>query len=284
MYLGSSLLSVSYILYSILACRSGERSEADVSEIDLAVVQAWAREGGTLARTYFNRVAGTHKPDNSLVTEADVAVEQLLRARISEQYPDHGIIGEEGGFGAVDREFVWAIDPIDGTGGFVSGLPIWCVSIGLMRRGEAYLGVIYLPILDDCYAADATGPAYRNDEVIMVRPPNPPGVNDWIAVPSSAHRDYRIKYPGKVRGLGSIAAECCYVARGTALGALIGRPKLWDLAAGIAIMRAAGAVVVGMSGAPLATQALLQGAKVPEPLLIAHPEMIPVLQGWIERR
>jgi fructose-1,6-bisphosphatase/inositol monophosphatase family enzyme len=247
-------------------------------------VRAWVREGGAHARGYFNNVRVERKADRSWVTQADLEVEQLLRERIAARYPDHGIMGEEQGVGAVDREFVWSIDPIDGTGAFVSGLPTWCVSLGLLRAGEPYLGAIYLPILDDCYWADAEGPAFRNDGPIAVSAATTIDGNDWMGVSSYAHRNYRISFPGKTRGLSSVAVDCCYVARGSALGALIGRANLWDIAAGLSILRSAGAAVVGLSGAPVEVAPLLDGRKLTEPIVIGPPQLIGRLRGYISRR
>jgi myo-inositol-1(or 4)-monophosphatase len=258
--------------------------EERVSDVDIAEVREWAREGGVLARRYFNNVARQRKADRSWVTQADVEVEQMLRERISARHPDHGVMGEEQGVGAIDREFVWSIDPIDGTGAFVSGLPLWCVSIGLMRWGVPYLGVIYLPILDDCYWADAEGPAYRNDEQISVLAAETIDGNDWMAVSSYAHRTFAISFPGKTRALSSIAADLCYVSRGSALGALIGRANLWDVAAGMAILRAAGGVARGLSGADLKTVDLLDGRKLSEPIIAAAPTMIDTLRGYVSRK
>jgi myo-inositol-1(or 4)-monophosphatase len=261
---------------------SGE--EARVSDVDISEVRAWAHEGGDLARRYFNNVARQRKADRSWVTQADIEVEQLLRERIAARHPEHGVMGEEQGVGEIDREFVWALDPIDGTGAFVAGLPIWCVSIGLLRRGQPYLGVIYLPILDDCYWADADGPAHRNDEQINVVAPETIDSNDWIAVSSNAHRNFHITFPGKTRALSSIAADLCYVARGSALGALIGQANLWDVAAGLSILRAAGGAVRGLSGAALTSSDLLDGRNLTEPIIVAAPRMLDTLRGYISRR
>ncbi|MBX0326653.1 inositol monophosphatase [Oscillochloris sp. ZM17-4] len=255
-----------------------------MSDVDIAEVQEWAREGGALARRYFNNVARQRKADRSWVTQADVEVETMLRERIAARHPEHGVMGEEQGVGAIDREYVWSIDPIDGTGAFVAGLPLWCVSIGLMRRGKPCLGVIYLPILDDCYWADAEGPAYRNDEQISVLTAQTIDGNDWMSVSSYAHRSFTISFPGKTRALSSIAADLCYVARGSALGALIGRANLWDLAAGMSILRAAGGVIRGLSGADLETTELLDGRKLPEPIIAAAPSMIDTLRGYVSRK
>ncbi|NTW00665.1 MAG: inositol monophosphatase [Oscillochloris sp.] len=253
-------------------------------DVDIAEVRVWAREGGDMARRYFNNVARQRKADDSWVTQADIEVEQMLRERIMASYPDHGIMGEEQGVGAIDREFVWSIDPIDGTGAFVAGLPLWCISIGLMRHGQPYLGVVYLPLLDDCYWADAQGPAYRNDEQIHVLNVEKIDGNEWMAVSSYAHRIFKISFPGKTRALSSVAADLCYVARGSALGALIGPASLWDIAAGMAILHAAGGAVRGLSGTDIRMPAMLDGRKLPEPIIAASPDIIDTLRGYVVRR
>ncbi|HMQ29904.1 MAG TPA: inositol monophosphatase family protein [Chloroflexaceae bacterium] len=255
-----------------------------MSEIDIAEVRAWVREAGAHARGYFNNVAAERKADRSWVTRADVEVEELLRERIAARYPGHGVIGEEQGVGDMDSEYVWCLDPIDGTGAFVAGLGTWCVSVGVLRRGQPHMGVIFLPMLEDCYWADAEGPAYRNDRPIAVSQATTIDSNDWIGVSSYAHRQFRIEFRGKTRSLSSVAADCCYVARGSSVGALIGRANLWDLAAGFALLRSAGAAVVGLSGAPVSVPDLLRIHKLPEPIVIAPPQLVETLRGSISRR
>jgi myo-inositol-1(or 4)-monophosphatase len=257
---------------------------AAVSVVDLSEVREWVSEGGALARRYFNNVRARRKADHSLVTQADVEVEQLLRDRITARYPGHAIIGEEQGGVELDSEFVWCIDPIDGTGAFVAGLPTWCISLGLLRHGEPYLGVISLPLLGDCYWADATGPAYRNDDPLAVSDHEEIESSDWIAVSSTAHRAFQIDFPAKARVLSSVAADFCYVARGSALGALIGRANLWDVAAGFAILRAAGGVVLGLSGDEIRMPGVLETKRLPEPIIIGAPAMAERLRGMITRR
>ncbi len=245
-----------------------------MSNIDMAEVREWAQTGGAIARGYFNNVIGQRKPDRSWVTAADIEIESLLRERILARYPDHGIMGEEQGLYATDREFVWVLDPLDGTDAFVNGLPTWSISIGLLRQGEPYLGVIYVPILEDCYWVDAQGSAYRNETPIQVKDSTSVDRNDWMPVPSRAHTNYVIRFPGKTRSLGSLAVHCCYVARGSAIGAVIGHPHLWDIAAGLAILYAAGGTAVTFDGQPLQTRSLLQGGSTSQPLLIAPNAMI----------
>ncbi|HAU66530.1 TPA: hypothetical protein DCW61_04240 [Candidatus Uhrbacteria bacterium] len=87
------------------------------------------------------------KPDNSFVTTVDTGVEDIMRQRIRAAYPDHGIVGEEGGAFQTDAEFIWCIDPIDGTAEFISGLPIYGVLLSLYQKGRPILGMIDHPSL-----------------------------------------------------------------------------------------------------------------------------------------
>lgn len=255
-----------------------------MNDVDLDELRAWAREAGATARRYFNNSAARRKADRTWVTEADVAIERELVERISARYPQHGIIAEEQTRFGIDNEFLWALDPLDGTGSFVDGLPIWGVSLGLLRAGEPYLGVIYLPMLDDCYWCDAGGPAFLNEHPIQTLSPRAWDSQDWISGPSNLHRRFTIGFPGKVRSLGCIAASLAYVARGSAIGALITRGAIWDLAAGMAILRAAGGVAIGLSGQPLDTAAMRDGRLLPEPIVVGAPGAAESLRGLIQVR
>jgi myo-inositol-1(or 4)-monophosphatase len=253
--------------------------------MELQQVRVWANEAGEIALHYYNAVEARRKADRSFVTAADEEIEQVLRARIGEAYPQHGIIGEEQGRQDVDAEYVWAIDPIDGTGSFVDGLPIWGISIGLLRRGQAVLGCFYLPALNEWYETDIEGPALFNGQAIEVARNELLDSESWICVPSNVHRRYAINYPGKVRSLGSMAAYLCYVARGTAVGALIGRPKLWDVAAGMAILqRAGGNAWLLHSKTPLNTGEMLKGKSAPEPVVAGSPAAVQMLLSRITVR
>src|SRR6186997_1031169 len=91
------------------------------------------------------------------VTEADKGAERAIRALIAERYPDHGIIGEEYGEDRPDAEFVWVLDPVDGTRAFIAGLPLWTTLIGLRHEGRPVLGSIGQSFLDELYIGHAGG-------------------------------------------------------------------------------------------------------------------------------
>ncbi|HEX6289189.1 MAG TPA: inositol monophosphatase family protein [Herpetosiphonaceae bacterium] len=253
--------------------------------MELQQIRTWAREAGAIGLKYYNAVEARRKPDRSYVTAADEEIERLLRTRIKASYPDHGVLGEEEGQHNIDAEYLWALDPIDGTGAFVSGLPIWGISIGLLRRGHPILGCFYMPVLNEWYEVDLEGPALFNGQPVEVMREGLLDPEAWICVPSNIHRRYTINYPGKVRSFGSMAAYVCYVARGIAAGALIGQPKLWDIAAGMAMLeRAGGGARLLRSGAPLDLRQMLTGRAAPEPVVVGSPEAVELLLDRIKMR
>lgn len=255
-----------------------------MSSVDMQVVVGWAREGGNIARQYFLSAKGQRKADQSLVSQADVEIERMLREAITRTFPHHGIMGEEEGMQDVDREFVWCLDPLDGTEAFLCGLPIWAISIGLLRNKEPYRGVVYLPATDDCYWNDDRG-AWWNGNPIAVSEARSLQPTDWLINHSKTHLDYDVTFPGKMRSFGSYAAHFCYVARASAPAALIGRPNIWDIAAGMAILHAAGGITTTLPhGEPLVVSTLFDGKISPLPLLASPPALVPDLLRYIKIR
>jgi myo-inositol-1(or 4)-monophosphatase len=261
-----------------------EHEQEHGNEIDMRRVCAWAREGGAIARGYFNSVQGQRKADQSLVSQADIEIEQMLRDQISGHYPEHGIVGEEEGSQDSDREYVWCLDPLDGTEAFLCGLPIWAVSIGIFRHKEPYRGVVYLPATDECYWNDAQG-AFWNGKPIHVSEKTSLERTDWIINHSRTHLDYVVTFPGKMRSFGSFAAHFCYVARASTPAALIGRPQLWDAAAGLAILQSAGGVTTMLpDGAVLDPRVLFEQKTSSMPLLASPPALVGDLVRYIKMR
>jgi histidinol phosphatase-like enzyme (inositol monophosphatase family) len=107
-----------------------------------------------------NKLDGGFDP----VTDADRGAEQAIRSLIEAQFPDHGILGEEHGTMGLDRDYVWVIDPIDGTRAFISGLPVWGTLVGLYHKGRAIMGMLDQPFTGERYFADATGSFYRGPD------------------------------------------------------------------------------------------------------------------------
>jgi histidinol phosphatase-like enzyme (inositol monophosphatase family) len=123
----------------------------------LAVAAEAAYLGGRRTLTYFNTgVAVETKSDNTPVTRADRESEEVIRERIRRSFPDHSVVGEEGGTTKGDADYRWIIDPIDGTKTFICGVPFYGVLIGVEVKGNPSVGAIYLPAFDEMITA-ATG-------------------------------------------------------------------------------------------------------------------------------
>lgn len=136
----------------------------------LTFAQEIADAARPIARRYFRAgVDVTDKLDNSPVTQADREIEHLLRTRIEDAYPHHGIVGEEEGIARESAEFIWVIDPIDGTRAFITGRPTFGTLIALLQGGEPILGVIEMPALEERWVG-AHGHATRlNGAVAQAR-------------------------------------------------------------------------------------------------------------------
>lgn len=141
---------------------------ADLNTLGFAHLLADA--AGTIAKRYFRSPVDVDiKADMSPVSVADRDIESALRARISETFPDHGILGEEHGSSHVGRDYVWVIDPIDGTRAFLAGRPTFTTLIALCFQGTPILGIIDQPIVGERYVGAAGQASTRNKQPIETR-------------------------------------------------------------------------------------------------------------------
>ncbi len=129
------------------------------------------KEGGQCAMQWFRMPCDIElKKDNSPVTIADRTTEALLRKRILQQYPDHGLLGEEFGSEHLQMEYVWSIDPIDGTRSFITGNPQWGTQVAALRKGVAVAGSVDLPALGEhWYACQGGGCWFSSRQQAQVR-------------------------------------------------------------------------------------------------------------------
>ena len=248
-----------------------------------------AREAGARLREFFAQGVKTeYKGDVDLVTVADRTVEKLIRTRLGEVFPEHGIFGEEGTRERLDREFRWYVDPLDGTTNFAHGFPQFCVSMGLEQRGaglkEAEDGtlvgaVIYDPMRDELYAAERGKGATVNGKAIAV---------SKIATLAEAlvatgfpskkrHQNPNIHFYHEitlrshgVRRAGSAALDLAYVAAGRLEGFWEFNLNSWDTAAGILLVEEAGGRVSNFAGGPFrldSTETLVSNGLIHEELV-----------------
>ena len=231
-------------------------------------------EAGELARSFFRNVTAERKADHTLVTAADRAVEEFLTPRVQAVFTGVRILGEEfGATGTRDAEYTLTLDPIDGTAAFISGLPTWCITIGLVQRGTAVGGITYLPMTGETYLADDDVAEWNGRA--LLRHTRPSGDGDlFMLTHSDYHRGEAKHFAGKIRSLGSTAYHMALVGRGAAVAAVLGRPRIWDLAAGAAMLRATGGALRYRSGAEADLGALLGGERAPDQLVAAAPGMM----------
>ena len=174
------------------------------------------------------------------VSEVDQRVETLIRARLAERYPKHDIIGEEmEERPGRDHEFVWAVDPIDGTANFVNGFPMFAASIGVLHRGRPIAGAVWCAtshrLRAGVYHARVGGELCFDNET--AEPKANRAVRRGLAgVPDGGTGNE----PWDTRKTGSAAIECALVAAGLMRVARFERPNIWDVAGGIALLLAAG--------------------------------------------
>lgn len=227
------------------------------------IVTTAARKAGKIivqAQANMGSVKVSRKEDNTLVSNIDVAVEELIIDSIRKAgFDDFFITEETGEFGNKDSRFTWIIDPIDGTNNFVHGLPQCCISIGLKKDDEIILGVIYNPFLDLMFTAYKGMGAQLNGQKIRV--------SDRADM-TGALLSVSLKYSRKTfddsylielvklhkviagyRYSGSIAMDLAYVAAGYLDGLWTAtKIKIWDIAAGYIIAKEAGAIVTDITG------------------------------------
>lgn len=226
-----------------------------------------ARDAGSMALGYYKEgVSHRYKSSPSdLVTEADVAVSDFVIDRIKQTFPDHGIISEE-----VDdvhngeSEYVWVIDPIDGTRNFANHIAVWCTMIGIEKNGEPYIGVVYDAINDELFWAQAGEGAYCNNEKIEASNHSEvdhsfmvysAGVVDELS-PYSPHEFERYrKFHDNLMGDNGhwisnhgTMLECCHLAAGRIDAVLKNCGLYWDYLAPSVICTEAGALWTDSEG------------------------------------
>lgn len=233
------------------------------------------RQASELALSHFGRVQGRTKQDQTVVSQADEEVERLLVEGLQRRFPGETIVGEEGGATGSLQGPIWSVDPIDGTSAYLTRLPHWGVSVGLLVEGRPVLGVVDLPLLGETYLAVAGTGAWMQThrwgrQALRVPPWSEPGPESMLCIPSNLHRRFGVRFPGKLRSLGSTVAHVLLVARGDACGALM-RVHLWDLAGCAAILAEAGGRLETLDAGPLDLLELLPGGPPLPDVLASSP-------------
>ena len=211
--------------------------------------------------SYFGNISSLEKKSTNidLVTNADVESENYIIKSIQKQFPTHSIISEENGSISKKKEYTWVIDPLDGTTNFAHNLPIFSVSIGLIKNKEIICGVVYNPAADKCFYAEKKKGAYLNDKKIYVS--SSTTLSDSLLVTGFPYlhdskydlsfelfKDFYDRTRG-MRRLGAASLDLCFVGMGRFDGYYEFSLKPWDICAGALILEEAGGVVTDWNNA-----------------------------------
>lgn len=240
-----------------------------------------AQDAGALALAHFYArdalIVQTKADPQDVVSCADREVEDLVRARLAEAFPQDAILGEEGG-GAPGAGYTWVIDPIDGTMPFLSGLPHWCVAIAVVDTRATVLAVTHAPVLGETYDVFLGGGARLNGARLKIDPDQ--GLAGRMTALGASHRTPAAHVAAVVQGLmqeggifyrdGSGALMLACVAAGRLAGYYEPHMNAWDCLGGLMLVTEAGGNVVSIDQAGM----LANGA----PVLAAAPAAFAALE------
>jgi len=248
-----------------------------------------ARAAGKLLVEMQAGITVREKGPKDLVTEADLAAQELIRGILLEEFPDHEFVGEEDDLPPMQphsgqSRCRWIVDPLDGTTNYVHRLQTFAVSIAVECGGVMQAGVVYDPVMDECFTATAGGGAFLNGQPIQTSPctllektlaaasfstkldPQSPEIARFVRMLLECRA---------VRRLGSAALNLCYVASGRLDAYWATSVKPWDVAAGVLIVQEAGGAVSHIDNVPYSVTDPRFAAAATHEL---HQVMMPVLK------
>ena len=235
---------------------------------DLVAIQNIVRDTArdSLASFYACSTAD-YKSDGSIVTDADMAMQQALTGSLGEQFPGVLMLGEEveeakqKAILGSDQDY-WCLDPVDGTTNFHATVPLYSVSLGLISGGEVVLGLVYDPNRDECFGA-VRGQGFWIDGERVERPRQPDRLGSCIAFIDFKRLDPRLSaslvgdtpYKSQ-RNIGTCALEWAWLAAGRVNLLLHGRERIWDYAAGVLLTEESGGRAETIDAEPVFKQSL----------------------------
>ncbi|RKZ85579.1 MAG: inositol monophosphatase [Gammaproteobacteria bacterium] len=234
----------------------------------------------------FNSVTRSYKADGSIVTEADLIMQDCLTKALQLAYPDIELLGEE--MSAEQQQALlssgkplWCLDPVDGTSNFAAGIPYFSVSLALIENGQVTFGLVYDPVRSECFTAQIGQGATLNDQALA-------SVHSNLSLKRTiALIDFKRLTPelatqlvselpyGSQRSLGSIALELCWIAARRGHIYLHGKQQLWDYAAAQLILSEAGGYACTLDG-----EALFNNQLVPRSTIAALD--IQIFKDWCD--
>lgn len=235
-----------------------------------AMYAIW-QEGGELARKNHRGITATAKADSSLVTETDLAISRIAQEKLAPFVKEGHLVLDEESIGDVGKpsqklldnhDFIWAVDPIDGTHSYAYRRPLYCISIGLMYKGKPLMGGVYMPATDELFVYDGQQalllqhPFSPNVHTEVLKPLAELGRHDFLDVCSSyTQMHVRFKVSGRFdqTALNAAAVSMAYLAAGRSCACLF-RASIWDMAGAWPLLNALGIEMIDyFTDAPLKT-------------------------------
>ncbi len=222
----------------------------------------------------------TFKSSSDYVTEIDVHSEKIIIEHLKKHFPTHHIMAEESSRHYKKAEYLWIIDPLDGTTNFIHGFPVLGVSIALMYKGELVLGVIYDPIRDELFYAENSAGAFLNERKIKISLLSDPSLSLIATGFPFRNKKFIESYikifrellfsVSDLRRAGAAAIDLAYVACGRVDGFFEFSLNPWDIAAGVVLIKEAGGLVSDFDGSDsyLSSGNIIAGNKVIHSFLV----------------
>lgn len=231
----------------------------DINEVEAVLIDAAKQE--LLPR--FNHSTREYKSDGSIVTEADRAVQKVIKEGLTSRWPEYHFVGEE--MEEAEQiellntcgQAVWCLDPVDGTSNYAAGVPFCAVSLSLLQDGEVLMGIVYDPMRDECFTAIKGEGSWLNGELLGKHQPEPPlsrgiGMIDLKRLPRDlAIRIIDEKPFSSQRNVGAVALEWCWIAAGRCHVYLHGQQRIWDYGAASLVLHEAGGHSMTLDGGPV---------------------------------
>jgi len=230
-----------------------------MKEIINIAIEAARETGEFLDRNFENTLTVETKSDRNLATNLDKEAEANIVKKIKGAFPDHGILGEEGGHHSGGSDYLWIVDPLDGTHNFIRGIDVYGVSIGITHKDKFVAGVIFMPVSNELYVAETGSGAFKNGKRIYV------SGNTDIRTCSLSY-DSSIRHnPDLILGIlkdlslevfnirmtGSSVRLLSYLSEGKFDASVEFCDKAWDFAAGAVLIEEAGGIITSLDGSPL---------------------------------
>jgi myo-inositol-1(or 4)-monophosphatase len=247
---------------------------------ELEFVKALAVEAAAVAIARCRHVTPQEKANLSYVTDLDSDLETMIRQRLGARFPDDALTGEEYAAAGGRGPRRWSIDPIDGTGNLVHGLPLWAISIGLIVAGEPTLGVIAVPPLGELFWAVKGSGAWLDGNRLIAHDASEFHSQDNVCVGTNALRavDPR-SLPGRLRDLGSACCEQTFVAASRLQASILLGEHEHDIAAGVVIAGEAGCRFGNIVGESLTAAEMIRRTPIQTPTFVATPRRLAALMS-----